>query len=635
MKIRSEREKENIVHTKSSGSRKGIAPPSYGFSFLDHLAVQRKENKTGMPDKLKVGIESLSGMDMSDVQVHHNSSRPAQLSALAYAQGNQIHLAPGQAKHLPHEAWHVVQQKQGRVTPAMQAKGTLINDDRGLEKEADVMGRKALNFTFSLQKRSLKALDNNRAGGLSIQLKKPEALEYIRVNQLTDYFNEIGIKYRSQITQEAVTKYVKDETNDLIHRQGLLDEWNRGHDSKSRFFIDYTIPVPAKTKKKSDKAVKSPAVAPATPRKGPPPNLFTPESPLGLGFAPKKIITGESSLSLSLQSGETVVVHGSTLAARAQQYATYHLQGAPYSPLKTSSTSALRKKFPKSVIPPSVHNVENARDIVKLANQQLRYSAAPKSSITTDVGTEDYYRLVKRFHNTNLLVSRFGSTDAPAYDEIVASVSDEHSFASGVLSVIEEWDDSSLTLTDKERKAISDLIGILQSETNRGLVAPIELRKALILLRDNHITLEQAIGSNEKSLFWAAAKSGGAKAIRDITLAKKEIKLAASKLNVKYFEQRLSGKTFKDKPEALDALRTEEARVRDPVTVEGKISEDVRSKILSVLKELNYHKESDQNERKELCKQVAEDDFKDKRGKVVTAEDIGRIADKAFPLPGK
>lgn len=107
--------------------------------------AQLKANNTGMPDNLKSGIESLSGMDMSDVKVHFNSSQPAQLNALAYAQGNDIHVGPGQEKHLPHEAWHVVQQRQGRVQPTMQMKESIpVNDDPGLEREADVMGQKAL-----------------------------------------------------------------------------------------------------------------------------------------------------------------------------------------------------------------------------------------------------------------------------------------------------------------------------------------------------------------------------------------------------------------------------------------------------------------------------------------------------------
>jgi uncharacterized protein DUF4157 len=86
----------------------------------------------------------LSGMDLGDVKVHYNSSQPAQLNALAYAQGNDIHIGAGQEKHLPHEAWHVVQQRQGRVQPTMQMKeGVPVNDDPGLESEADVMGAKA------------------------------------------------------------------------------------------------------------------------------------------------------------------------------------------------------------------------------------------------------------------------------------------------------------------------------------------------------------------------------------------------------------------------------------------------------------------------------------------------------------
>lgn len=98
-----------------------------------------------MPDGLKAGIESLSGMDMSDVRVHTNSDKPAQLNALAYAQGNDIHLGPQQEQHLPHEAWHVVQQAQGRVRPTAQMKGGVpLNDDSGLEHEADIMGARAL-----------------------------------------------------------------------------------------------------------------------------------------------------------------------------------------------------------------------------------------------------------------------------------------------------------------------------------------------------------------------------------------------------------------------------------------------------------------------------------------------------------
>ena len=122
--------------------------------------VQREENKTGLPDGLKSGMESISGFSLDDVKVYRNSDKPAQLQAYAYAQGTNIHLGPGQEKHLPHELGHVVQQKQGRVKATTQLKGTVsINDNDGLETEADLLGNKALAFAgnenTTLQKKAI------------------------------------------------------------------------------------------------------------------------------------------------------------------------------------------------------------------------------------------------------------------------------------------------------------------------------------------------------------------------------------------------------------------------------------------------------------------------------------------------
>lgn len=115
--------------------------------------VSEESKSNGLPSLLRTGIEALSGMDMSGVVVHRNSSKPAELNALAYAQGNDIHLGPGQDKHLPHEAWHVVQQAQGRVKPTTQLKGKIpVNDDKGLECEADVMGDRAMQHATVLRK---------------------------------------------------------------------------------------------------------------------------------------------------------------------------------------------------------------------------------------------------------------------------------------------------------------------------------------------------------------------------------------------------------------------------------------------------------------------------------------------------
>lgn len=122
-------------------------------SAKEQEPMQKKGNNTGLPDNLKTGMENLSGISLDDVKVHRNSDKPAQLKVHAYAQGTDIHLGPGQEKHLPHEAWHVVQQKQGRVKPTMQMKGEVnVNDDLGLEKEADLMGARALSKDLTQRK---------------------------------------------------------------------------------------------------------------------------------------------------------------------------------------------------------------------------------------------------------------------------------------------------------------------------------------------------------------------------------------------------------------------------------------------------------------------------------------------------
>lgn len=98
----------------------------------------------GLPDGLRAGIEALSGVSMAGVSVRYDSPHPARVGALAYARGREIHLARGQEKHLPHEAWHLTQQARGKVRATGRAGGAPLNDDPALEREADRMGARAL-----------------------------------------------------------------------------------------------------------------------------------------------------------------------------------------------------------------------------------------------------------------------------------------------------------------------------------------------------------------------------------------------------------------------------------------------------------------------------------------------------------
>lgn len=115
-----------------------------GLMQLASENTEKKIDKSALPVALMRGVEALSNRRLDDVRLHMNSGEPAKVGAHAYAQGKDIHVAPGQEKHIPHEAWHVVQQAQGRVKPTMQMAGMAVNDDQALEREADVMGARAL-----------------------------------------------------------------------------------------------------------------------------------------------------------------------------------------------------------------------------------------------------------------------------------------------------------------------------------------------------------------------------------------------------------------------------------------------------------------------------------------------------------
>lgn len=151
-------------------------------------------NQTGLPDRLKAGLENLSGLSVEDVRVHYNSRQPARLQALAYTQGSEIYLGPGQERHLGHEAWHVVQQRQGRVRATTSLEGASINDDPALEKEADVMGRHASQGTGT----RVRTVPNGNSGVLqemsSVRPAAPTATDAGPIQRTVDTAAEALLK---------------------------------------------------------------------------------------------------------------------------------------------------------------------------------------------------------------------------------------------------------------------------------------------------------------------------------------------------------------------------------------------------------------------------------------------------------
>ena len=101
-------EEEELLQGKFAPIQKMGKPEEEELLQGKFETLQRKPNNTGLPDTLKSGIYTEVPSRLEFSQVHYNAAKPSQLQAHAYAQGKDIHVAPGQEKHLSHEAWHVV-----------------------------------------------------------------------------------------------------------------------------------------------------------------------------------------------------------------------------------------------------------------------------------------------------------------------------------------------------------------------------------------------------------------------------------------------------------------------------------------------------------------------------------------------
>jgi len=206
MAANSPRSKELSTLQAMADSRNGAAPSS----SLPSLTAEEAAQRTGMPHQLKQGLEHLGGVDLSAVKVHYNSDKPAQLHALAYAQGQDIHLAPGQEQHLPHEGWHVVQQMQGRVKPTTQLQAVSINDEPSLEQEADVMGKKATEGSIVVQQ---------RCGGAQRQSSVIQRINNVWPSTEEDAIKKDPLGLASSATPEATADAML-KSGDEVYRYG-------------------------------------------------------------------------------------------------------------------------------------------------------------------------------------------------------------------------------------------------------------------------------------------------------------------------------------------------------------------------------------------------------------------------------
>jgi hypothetical protein len=166
----------------AEGQGKSLTPPAFQLKASEGPAApppaQLKQSSGGMPTDLVQGFAASTGHDLSDVNVVRNSDKPAQVGALAYAQGNDIHLAAGQDQHLAHEAAHIVQQREGRVQANTEVNGKPVNTQQSLESEADTMGAKAMQMKAAHTSEPSAKSNEKAAGGKSaVQMMSAQVIQ--------------------------------------------------------------------------------------------------------------------------------------------------------------------------------------------------------------------------------------------------------------------------------------------------------------------------------------------------------------------------------------------------------------------------------------------------------------------------
>lgn len=183
----------------------------------------QRVNRTGLPHPLKTGIESLSGLSMDHVEVHHNSAQHA----------------------------------RGRLRPTVQLKdGVAINDEQGQEREADVMGARASGHLAPADL-AVSGATSSIPNGSGIQRKKSQPDDNSegaakRFEAQSEAYAKSLANGRAKwgLLQSQLARYGSDRRDALItelneKRAGYARTWSEHYQTK---FIDKDGGVEAHTK---------------------------------------------------------------------------------------------------------------------------------------------------------------------------------------------------------------------------------------------------------------------------------------------------------------------------------------------------------------------------------------------------
>jgi hypothetical protein len=180
----------------------------------------KKPNKTGLPDELKEKMEQLHQFDLSKVRVHYNSDKPDLIGAVAYAEGWDIYIAPGEEHALEHELAHVIDQLKGLAKETTEIGGQAIDGRTQMEERADkgaVEAKKDENSTNQqqndlMQKEPTAVVQPMLGFG---KLKEPEGYGAVVLSAGLNGIN-LGKAWSKKTTYSSGTEHAEDAVVDFI-----------------------------------------------------------------------------------------------------------------------------------------------------------------------------------------------------------------------------------------------------------------------------------------------------------------------------------------------------------------------------------------------------------------------------------
>jgi hypothetical protein len=123
--------RENIQRIAATASAEAALDAAVALRAASHGGepLSRGPDATGIPAPVRAKMEGALGADFSDVRVHPGSAKAVELSPLAFTQGSDIHVAPGQWAPETTRGDAVKEQ-----TPFAQGHSGEVSEERGVDR---------------------------------------------------------------------------------------------------------------------------------------------------------------------------------------------------------------------------------------------------------------------------------------------------------------------------------------------------------------------------------------------------------------------------------------------------------------------------------------------------------------------